>query len=157
MQQSQQRIQQLHHRLTRIQHFYYRSSPGPLSVMGWEGEGRGSVRVDAQKHGCLFYESGRFYPARGTIVDMVNCFEWECGDDHIRLSHRRRGEAVYLFDLVPEADGIWRSATPHHCGDDIYRGVLTLETEQISLQWRVIGPRKDEHFHYIYSETAISD
>lgn len=154
MQQSQHRIQTLQQRLLQVRHFHYQSAPGPASIMGWEGEGRGSVRIEPLEQGCLFHESGRFYPARGTVVDMVNCFEWEFGKDRVRLSHRRRGEAVYLFDLVAESTSSWRSVTPHHCGDDLYSGVLTLQDDHLALHWRVTGPRKDEHFHYVYSAQA---
>lgn len=152
MQQTRYRIQQLHRYLTSVTDFHYVSEPGVSSVMGWEGEGRGKVVVEAvDKDRVLFHESGHFYPKGGNRIDMFNCFEWRVTDRGFCLSHRRRGDAVYLFDVLPDADSErWYSEQPHVCGDDIYQGNLTVVGESIKLSWRVTGPRKDEHFHYQY-------
>ena len=120
--------------------------------MGWAGEGIGEVCTEiAGDAGLLFRESGYFYPVQGTEVAMLNCFEWQAGSCGMRLSHRRRGDAVFLFELLPEAKGThWRCQQPHLCGADVYQGTLEMQENCILLSWRVTGPRKDEHFHYVY-------
>ncbi len=151
MQQSHHRIQQLRQLLAGVSRFQYVSEPGPASVMGWAGEGRGAVRVEAETDLLLFHESGHFYPQQGNEIAMFNCFEWGVTERGMRLSHRRRGEAVFLFDLVPdENSGSWVSEQPHLCGDDIYQGRLDITATGITLSWRVTGPRKDEYFNYHY-------
>merc|ERR1711879_659445 len=115
----------------------------------------GTVEHDGEA--CLFHEAGHFHPSKGQTIALFNCFEWCFESSAVRLSHRRRGSAVYLFHLMPEGDGRWVSETPHYCGDDVYSGVLTMTDDGLMLDWRVTGPRKDEHFHYCYTSDAGSD
>jgi hypothetical protein len=63
MQQTPERIQHLWNRLATIGGFTYESRPGPRSLTGWQGEGRGQVQIDdsnadglwksAQDHVCI--------------------------------------------------------------------------------------------------------
>lgn len=70
----------------------------------------------------------------------------------MRLEHLRYGadNPVFLFDLAHHSGCEWREAAPHHCADDRYSAVLTLDDHRIILAWTINGPRKDESIEYVY-------
>ncbi|MAK90485.1 MAG: hypothetical protein CMI13_04510 [Oleibacter sp.] len=152
MQQTSDRIQQLWQRLQTVGGFSYRSSPGPASKTGWFGGGEGKVEVRVISDSELHYiETGTFTLDGQQPVDMYNTYIWSKSAQGIRLSHGRRGEPVFLFELtVAEADGLWRSVEAHVCIDDLYSGELQESAEGFTLQWTITGPKKDEHLLYHY-------
>jgi hypothetical protein len=105
MQQTPERIQHLWNRLATIGGFTYESRPGPRSLTGWQGEGRGQVQIDDgnadERH---FIEQGEFQLQNDQIVEMHNRFIWRKTTSGIVLSHGRRGEPVFLFELIPTTD-----------------------------------------------------
>ncbi len=152
MQQSEQRIQRLWALLHTIDAFSYTSRPGPDSLSGWQGEGQGQVTCerigDDELH---FIEQGQFSLQGGMTVDMQNRYIWQKTTSGIRLSHGRRGEPVFLFELLPAAANQWQSAQDHLCINDLYSGELVENSKGFTLQWRITGPKKDEHLFYQYS------
>lgn len=125
------------------------------AATGWQGEGVGSVVVENPSDTVtIFSESGRWHPAVGPETNFSNVYRWTIvGDDLLRLEHLRFGSShpVYLFDLVPTANGAWLSGNPHICRDDCYAAVLRLHDGGIWLQWSISGPEKDESIAYEYS------
>jgi len=106
------------------------------------------VISDSELH---YIETGTFTLDGQQPVDMYNTYIWSKSAQGIRLSHGRRGEPVFLFELtVAEADGLWRSVEAHVCIDDLYSGELQESAEGFTLQWTITGPKKDEHLLYHY-------
>lgn len=150
--------------LQHIKHYYYVSTPGPDSVMGWKGTGEGDVttsypRASENSAGekLYFHESGSFeLDANQYRLDTNNEFIWQRIDDgRVRLFHSRfgRDNQVELFDLIPQpSTNQWVSEASHLCGDDLYSGSVSLVEGQLEFIWQITGPRKDEHLHYIYKE-----
>ena len=167
MQQTHDRIQQLWTKLQSVAAFSYSSQPGARSQTGWHGEGHGQVVVEIISDDELhFIEQGRFQLQGGQSIDMHNRFIWQKRAGAIALSHGRRGERVFLFELIPVAEGLWRSAQDHVCINDLYSGELSENSDSangdsansdsakhsgFSLNWHITGPKKDEHLFYCYS------
>ena len=151
MQQTTERIQHLWERLATIGGFTYESRPGPRSLTGWQGEGRGRVQIDDsnadERH---FIEQGEFQLQSGQIVEMQNRFISKKTPTGVALSHGRRGEPVFLFELIPTADGLWKSSQDHVCINDLYSGELRESANGFELTWHIDGPKKDEHLFYRY-------
>lgn len=149
----------LWHCLSTIQHYHYVSTPGPKSVMGWKGVGKGAVVSTTSDDGdtLFFQESGLFVlDANQHRLKTRNEFIWQRINKHrIRLFHGRFGRenAVQLFDLTPDyASKQWSNESSHVCGDDLYNGLIFLENNELEFTWRITGPRKNEHLHYTYKE-----
>lgn len=151
MQQRTERIQRLWQRLQTTAGFSYISSPGPASQTGWQGSGQGRVTVERQGSDELhFAEVGEFTLASGQTVVMHNRFIWQKRPSGLALSHGRRGEPVFLFELVPLTEGVWRSVQDHVCIHDLYSGELTEKSGGFTLVWHIRGPKKDEQLFYHY-------
>ena len=151
MQQSDERIQPLWQQLATVGAFFYSAQPGPRSQTGWRGRGNGQVTLEWQGEDELhFIEQGEFCADGGVSVAMFNRFIWQRTEQGIRLSHGRRGERVFLFELQPQADGYWRSVADHLCINDLYSGQLRPLEQGFELIWRINGPKKDECLIYRY-------
>jgi hypothetical protein len=117
-------------------------------IDGWNGRGRGHVRVALNETEVLFHESGEWTGPAGRVTRFQNTYRWTgIGPATVRLEHLRRGarHAVHLLDLSPVADtpAEWRSA-PHLCAEDTYAGTLQIQPHGLQLAWTVRGPHKDE-------------
>ena len=123
------------------------------SNTGWTGKGTGSVRVESPTaESIVFQESGLWYSAINKGLKFRNVYRWLRLEDRVRLEHLRFGEkhSVYLFDMAPDTETTWSSVTPHLCRQDEYIAQLELQDGCISLNWKVIGPEKDEAIRYRY-------
>lgn len=123
---------------------------------GWNGAGTGTVEVERPDPSTIvFTESGTWKSDAGQQLKFSNVYRWTLSDsgNAIQLEHLRFGadNAVYLFDMAPESESIWRSEAPHVCRDDLYSAKMELAAEQIELQWVIKGPERDEDIHYWYS------
>lgn len=120
---------------------------------GWTGIGAGVVVVSEQSTDVLiFTESGSWRPLGRGDIRFTNVFRWSRLDESVRLEHLRFGSdyPVFLFDLAPGKDGVWREVSPHACGEDCYTGSLIVDGPQLLVHWTIRGPRKDESIRYIY-------
>lgn len=127
--------------------------PTVLPHTGWRGVGNGIVDVyDATPDTLLFKEVGLWRQSGGRELRFTNIFRWSRGENHLRLDHLRQGltRPIFLFDLAPDAQGVWRETAPHPCRADFYSAMLRLEGDQIRVNWRITGPRKDEVIEYVY-------
>lgn len=120
---------------------------------GWSGSGSGTVRVSQPTPDVLILEeSGTWQPNGGKQLRFINVFRWTLLQDRLRLEHLRLGpnHPVYLFDMAPDTDGIWREVEGHICNKDCYHATLQLGVELLQVGWRVHGPNRDDTIIYIY-------
>ncbi|GEA51032.1 hypothetical protein VIN01S_18360 [Vibrio inusitatus NBRC 102082] len=140
-----------------INHYQYQSKPGDSSVMGWAGEGSGSVNIEMEGSDTLYFkEQGRFtLKQNGHTVDTQNEFIWHrLNASKIKLLHSRFGRenAVELFVLSYNTETKqWISDSAHVCGDDLYSGMAKWNNDSIEFNWSISGPRKQENLHYCYT------
>jgi len=123
------------------------------AACGWNGAGAGRVAVAEPLPGVLIYEeSGRWRPAGGQEIAFRNALRWSSANGRLRLEHLRAGpeRPLFLIELGPAADGVWRARRPHHCGADRYDAALALEDDCVLLAWTVDGPRKRAWLEHRY-------
>lgn len=121
--------------------------------IGWSGAGSGIVKVsEPAPNFLIFNESGSWRQDGGKEIRFSNVFRWTLLEAQIRLEHLRFGadNPVFLFDMAADVDGVWREINPHPCRDDCYRASLCLKNEQVFVNWRVLGPKRNEVIDYIY-------
>lgn len=123
---------------------------------GWNGKGRGEVV--SSKNGpniLIFNEKGTWQGKQGVDVGFSNVFRWTLDFNAIMISleHLRRGSEhpVFLFHLTPSGKYSLSSVDSHLCEGDTYFGQIHFDNYTIRLNWRVIGPKKNEELDYYYS------
>ena len=123
---------------------------------GWNGRGKGEVIVVKEGGNTLiFNEKGTWQGKQDTEVSFSNIFRWTL-DRYagvISLEHLRRGpeHPVFLFHLAPSGKNSLSSVDSHLCEGDTYFGQIHFERYSLRLNWRVIGPKKNEEIDYHYS------
>src|SRR6185437_376893 len=108
-------VQEAWDRLRGIRKLDFEAQSRSMTHTGWNGQGRGTVRVeDVDAMTMLFYENGWWSPEGSRKLTFNNVFRWSRDPDGrlIHLEHLRLGLAnpVYLFDLVPESQRVLTSA-----------------------------------------------
>ncbi len=122
---------------------------------GWNGKGKGDVVVVKENNNTLiFNEKGSWHGKLGDEVNFTNVFRWTF-DRHIgviSLEHLRRGpdHPVFLFHLAPTSKHSLTSVDSHLCDGDTYFGQIHFDRFSLRLNWRVIGPKKNEEIDYYY-------
>lgn len=122
---------------------------------GWNGKGQGSVVVVKEKEMVMiFHEKGTWLGENNQELDFSNVFRWTLDSNAgmISLEHLRRGinNPVFLFHLVPTGTDSLTSIDSHLCGGDTYFGQIFCDHHTLRLNWRVIGPKKNEEIDYYY-------
>lgn len=123
---------------------------------GWNGRGQGEVAITQEGHTILiFKERGKWQGADGPTLGFHNIFRWTLDRNRgvISLEHLRRGidRPVFLFHLAPNGKHSLSSVDSHLCEGDTYFGQIRFDRYTLRLNWRVIGPRKNEEIDYYYS------
>lgn len=148
-------LQDFWNRLSKVTELKFEASSNSNSKDGWNGRGTGSVKTIKQDNSILFYENGTWSGHAGTEVSFKNVFRWTLNDEAsvISLEHLRRGvdKPVFLFHLAPSSDGSLSSVDSHLCGGDVYFGQAAFDKQGLRLDWKVIGPKKNEVINYCYS------
>lgn len=123
---------------------------------GWNGKGMGEVIASKEGDNVIvFHEKGTWKGKDGEECAFTNVFRWSF--DRIKglisLEHLRRGcdNPVFLFHLVPTGMQSLSSLDSHLCGEDTYFGQILIDRHTLRLNWRVIGPKKNEEISYHYS------
>ena len=122
---------------------------------GWSGKGKGEVLLEKTDGSTfLFHEKGTWQNKEGEEFTFTNLFRWTI-DRHagvIALEHLRRGmdQPVFLFHLAPTGPFSLSSVNSHLCEGDTYFGQIHLDPYSLRLNWRVIGPKKNEDIRYVY-------
>jgi hypothetical protein len=146
-------------RLCTIRELDFEARSRSATSTGWTGSGRGTVQVE-QVDGVtmLFHETGQWVPEKGRELPFHNVFRWTAVPDGrlIRLEHLRFGpeHPVFLFDLVPVSERVWKSAEPHLCRNDVYSALMEYDQAAVHLSWTISGPMKDERISYWYRSLA---
>ncbi len=122
---------------------------------GWNGIGSGKVAVKEQNQAIIFTEQGSWRRERGEVHNYSNSYRWIWNrlDGMLSLEHLRRGEdnPVFLFHLIPTKSNLLESLHSHLCGEDTYFGWLQYSNLFLQLNFRTIGPKKNEEIEYVYT------
>lgn len=123
---------------------------------GWNGKGKGDVAVTKEGSNVLvFTEKGTWMSKDGEEIGFSNIFRWtfDRQAQMISLEHLRRGpdRPVFLFHLVASGNHSLLSVDSHLCEGDTYFGQIHFDQYSLRLNWRVIGPKKNEEIDYHYS------
>lgn len=121
----------------------------------WYAKGRGEVIVQKESDTVLIFdEKGTWENEQGNEVTFSNRFRWTLdrkanliGLEHLRLGSR---QPVFLLHLSPASEGLLTSTDAHLCNDDCYIGQVQFDSRSLWLNWRVIGPQKNEEIDYYY-------
>jgi len=125
-------------------------------ALGWIGKGKGEVLVTKEgSNRLIFTEKGTWQSKQGGEVSFSNVFRWTLDRTAgvISLEHLRRGpdHPVFLFHLIPSGKYALSSVDSHLCEGDAYFGQIYFDRYSLRLNWRVIGPKKNEEIDYYYS------
>ncbi len=142
-------------KLNTVKHLSFNAKTKSQEELGWEGRGKGEVIITKEGYNILiFNEKGTWKNKQGTEVNFSNVFRWTL-DRYagvISLEHLRRGidNPVFLFHLAPTSRHLLSSVDSHLCEGDTYFGQIHFDSNSLRLNWRVIGPKKNEEIDYYY-------
>lgn len=142
-------------RLQSIKQFTRLAKSRSLEENGWNGQGKGDVLVSKPADSTLlFYERGTWQGKQGQDMTFSNTFRWTLDRSAamISLEHLRHGkdQPVFLFHLIPTSNNLLASLDSHYCEEDVYLATVPWDRHSIRLNWRVIGPKKNEEMEYSY-------
>jgi len=143
-------------RLSQVKHLMFNAKTKSKEENGWNGRGKGEVTVVKEGDNVLiFNEKGSWIGKDHKEIDFKNAFRWtfERTQGIISLEHLRYGlsHPVFLFHLIPSTQHSLSSLDSHFCEADTYFGQLFINQQSLRLNWRVIGPKKNEEMDYYYS------
>lgn len=143
-------------RLRQVKHLSFHAKSKSKKEQGWTGKGQGEVMIKKENdHVMIYSEKGSWTNKQGDQVSFTNVFRWTLDRNSgvISLEHLRRGidHPVFLFHLAPSNPLSLSSVDSHLCEGDTYFGQVHLDTHGLRLNWRVIGPKKNEEIDYFYS------
>jgi len=152
-------VQALHifwNRLSTVKQLIFHAKTKSSQEVGWNGKGQGEVSILKNSYTTLvFQEKGQWQNQEGHAVNFTNAFRWTLDKETamISLEHLRRGpdHPVFLFHLTPISPSSLISVDSHLCEGDIYFGQLHFDANHLRLNWRVIGPKKNEEIDYYYT------
>jgi len=126
---------------------------------GLNGTGTGTVTVTTIDNSTIiFTEHGKWTTDSGLELVFDNTYRWTLIEDAgtVRLEHLRFGpnRPVFLLDLVPTNNVIYKSVSPHCCGTDSYTAIMEFKNDLIYVRWHIEGPGKDADICYIYTQHA---
>lgn len=121
----------------------------------WSGKGRGEVLVAELSDTVLeFQERGAWDVQQGNPINFSNVFRWTLDRSAcmVSLEHLRLGPThpVFLFHIAPTGKNLLASVESHLCEEDSYLATLPWDDHSIRLNWRVIGPNKNEEMESCY-------
>jgi hypothetical protein len=121
----------------------------------WNRKGKGAVLVKKEDLRITFVENGSWCGEGEQTHNYCSSFRWTLNrlEKMISLEHLRLGEnhPIFLFNLVPSEANRLESLTPHLCGEDSYFGWLKYNPLFIQLNFKTIGPKKNEEIEYVYT------
>lgn len=116
-------------------------------------QGAASVVIEKPDDNTIvFFEKGKW--ETNAQLAFTNVFRWTLEDhlEHIDLEHLRFGDnhPVFLFSLVPVEKNLLKSLKPHECKEDNYYGSVLFDDHFVHLNWKVLGPKKNELTQMVY-------
>lgn len=142
-------------RLKTVKQFTRHAQSRSKEEKGWNGNGKGEVLVDKPTDAILvFHERGSWQVSQSQDISFSNTFRWtlDRSAGMISLEHLRLGpdKPVFLFYLTPTGNNLLASVDSHLCEEDVYLATVPWDRHSIRLNWRVIGPKKNEEMEYRY-------
>lgn len=118
-------------------------------------KGIGDVVVTKESEDSLiFNEKGNWLDNNNQTISFINIFRWVLNLEQktIAIEHLRRGlqYPVFLIHLTPISSCKLSSVNAHLCEKDTYFSQLLLDQYGLHLNWRAIGPNKNEEIDYYY-------
>jgi hypothetical protein len=142
-------------KLMSVKHLMFKAKTKSKEANGWNGKGTGEVMVSKEGNILLFHEKGVWQNQEGAEIGFSNVFRWtlDRAAGVISLEHLRHGpdRPVFLFHMAPSGRSSLSSVDSHLCGGDTYFGQIHFDRHGLRLNWRVIGPKKNEEIDYYYS------
>lgn len=143
-------------RLSNVTQLTFQAKTNSKEEGGWNGKGQGEVFITKNgNHEMIFNEKGTWQGKHAMDVSFTNVFRWRLDRNAkvISLEHLRRGSdhPVFLFHLTPSSQYSLSSVDSHLCEGDTYFGQIHFDAYSLRLNWRVIGPKKNEELDYYYS------
>lgn len=143
-------------RLAAVKHLVFHAKTKSKEETGWNGKGKGEVAVFKEGDSTLlFNEKGKWQNPEGQEIDFSNSFRWTLDRQTglISLEHLRRGKnhPFFLFHLAPSGPHSLSSINSLLCAEDNYFGQIFFDRYSLRLNWRVIGPNKNEEIDYYYT------
>ena len=143
-------------RLKTVKQFTRLAQSRASDEKSWNGKGKGEVLVSKLKDSVLvFHERGSWHVKEGSDISFSNTFRWtlDRSAGMISLEHLRLGpdQPVFLFHLIPTDNNLLASVDGHFCAEDVYLATIPWDRHSIRLNWRVIGPKKNEELEYTYT------
>lgn len=143
-------------KLKDVRHFTRIASSRSQTEPKWQGKGKGDVLVNEQGSNILvFHERGSWEVPEGKNIDFSNTFRWTIDRSScmISLEHLRLGpdHPVFLFHLAVSGNNALSSVESHLCEEDAYLATVPWDRYSIQLNWRVIGPKKNEEMQSAYT------
>lgn len=143
-------------KLNNVKQLSFNAMTKSKQELGWDGKGKGEVIITKEgKHILIFNEKGTWQNKQGLEVNFRNVFRWTLDRQAgiISLEHLRQGPdyPVFLFHLSPSGKQSLSSVDSHLCEGDTYFGQIHFDPYHFHLNWRVIGPKKNEELDYYYS------
>ncbi len=142
-------------RLGRVTELTFEARSRTQEAGGWNGKGKGAVVVTKESDNLItFYERGMWKNDHGTDIDFSNSFRWTLDRSAklLSLEHLRLGanNPISLCLLAPSTHNCLSSVNSHVCTADTYFAQIFLDEETIRLNWRIIGPKKNEEINCWY-------
>jgi hypothetical protein len=143
-------------RLLQIRHLSFSAQSKSEKPSGWNGIGRAHVEIkNLESRTIIFQENGSWTSEDGKQFDFKNTFRWtrHPSKSLMTLEHLRHGadHPVLLFELAPVSSTRFETIHPYLCKQDTYLAHLYCDRHFIQLDWRILGPHKNEEIHYIYT------
>ena len=122
--------------------------------MEWKRAGRVALITKPVENVLIFHERGAWRIKKGQDISFSNTFRWmfDCDAGMISLEHLRHGpdQPVFLLYLTPNSNHLLASIDSHLCEEDVYLATVPWDRHSIRLNWRVIGPKKNEEIECCY-------
>lgn len=143
-------------KLAAIKKLSFTATSQSLGNSGWNGVGQGEVAAKQQNDNIIiFNEKGAWTSREGKEFRFTNVFRWSLDSfqNLIMLEHLRFGadQPVFLFHLAQVDEETLESVSSHVCKEDTYLGQVRCHDHFVKLNWRIIGPKKNEEIDYIYT------
>lgn len=143
-------------KLLNVKKLTFHAKTNSIDEDGWNGKGLGVVTSARNGYNeLIFNEKGTWRGKEGIDLTFSNVFRWtlDRNANMISLEHLRYGHEhpVFLFHLTPSGKNALSSVDSHLCGGDTYFGQIYFDHHSLRLNWRVIGPKKNEELDYYYS------
>ncbi len=145
----------LFERMKNVSEVTFEAKSHSKASVGWKGRGKGEVIVSYDGASTLIFQEEGVRTLDGTdAFNFSNSFRWTLHriDCLLGLEHLRFGPKApyFMFHLRPTGKNCLESIHSHLCKEDTYFGSIHFDEHTIHLNWRIIGPKKNEELEYIY-------